>query len=204
MTGFVYQFIRVYQLKILSVGITFGGLAILRYKDRFKEAVFLAFDSPSWKDLKSFSSFNMAILSSSHHESLKAQQAINALLETMLKNYGDQVHFQIAERNILDEMIKIVRKKAHMQVRDKILVLLDSWQEAFGGPGGKYPQYYWAYEELKRTGVVFPKRSLDASPIFTPPPTHQSSGSMHAGYGMPSGSSKTLDETMATEIETLR
>ncbi|KAL4275356.1 hypothetical protein AHAS_Ahas20G0099000 [Arachis hypogaea] len=49
MTGFVYQFIRVYQLKILSVGITFGGLAILRYKDRFKEAVFLAFDSPSWK-----------------------------------------------------------------------------------------------------------------------------------------------------------
>ncbi|QHO46285.1 hypothetical protein S83_019416 [Arachis hypogaea] len=120
----------------------------------------------------------------------------------MVKNCGDQVQFQIAERNILDEMIKIVRKKAHMQVRDKILVLLDSWQEAFGGPGGKYPQYYWAYEELKRTGVVFPKHSLDASPIFTPPPTHQASGSMHAGYGMPSGSSKTLDETMATEIET--
>jgi len=36
-----------------------------------------------------------------------------------------------------------------MQVRDKALLLLDSWQEAFGGPGGKYPQYYWSYIELK-------------------------------------------------------
>ncbi|RYR61697.1 hypothetical protein Ahy_A04g018895 isoform F [Arachis hypogaea] len=83
------------------------------------------------------------------HKSTKVQLLALTLLETMVKNCGDQVHFQIAERNILDEMIKIVRKKAHMQVRDKILVLLDSWQEAFGGPGGKYPQYYWAYEELK-------------------------------------------------------
>lgn len=36
-----------------------------------------------------------------------------------------------------------------MQVRDKILLLLDSWQEAFGGPGGKYRQYHWAYLEVK-------------------------------------------------------
>ncbi|CAJ1960253.1 unnamed protein product [Sphenostylis stenocarpa] len=38
-----------YQLKILSVCITYGGPAILPYKSQFKEAVFLAFDSPSWK-----------------------------------------------------------------------------------------------------------------------------------------------------------
>lgn len=41
-----------------------------------------------------------------------------------------------------------------MHVRDKVLVLLDSWQEAFGGPGGKYPQYYWAYEELRVSNLM--------------------------------------------------
>ncbi|KAG4922223.1 hypothetical protein GLYMA_18G210100v4 [Glycine max] len=137
------------------------------------------------------------------HRSSRVQLLALTLLETMVKNCGDYVHFQIAERNILEEMIKIVRKKADMQVRDKILILLDSWQEAFGGPGGKHPQYYWAYEELKRSGVVFPKRSPDAAPIFTPPPTHPNLRNMQAGYGMPSNSSKTLDETMATEIESL-
>lgn len=45
--------------------------------------------------------------------------------------------------------IYVVVFQTDMQVRDKVLVLLDSWQEAFGGPGGKHAHYYWAYEELK-------------------------------------------------------
>ncbi|KAE9618204.1 putative target of Myb protein [Lupinus albus] len=137
------------------------------------------------------------------HRNSKVQLLALTLLETMVKNCGDFVHYQIAEKNILDEMIKIVRKKTDMQVRDKILVLLDSWQEAFGGPGGKHPHYYWAYDELRRSGVGFPKRSSYAAPIFTPPPTHPASRNMQPGYGMPGNSSKTLDETMATEIESL-
>lgn len=137
------------------------------------------------------------------HKNSKVQLLALTLLETMVKNCGDYVHFQIAERNILGEMNKIVKKKADMLVREKILVLLDSWQEAFGGPGGKYPQYYWAYEELRRSGVEFPKRSLDAAPIFTPPASHPTMGRPQPGYGMPSNASRRLDETMATEIETL-
>ncbi|KAH9309827.1 hypothetical protein KI387_037738, partial [Taxus chinensis] len=83
------------------------------------------------------------------HKSPRVQLLALTLLETMIKNCGEIVHFQVAERNILQEMVKIVRKKADMNVRDKILVLLDAWQEAFGGPRGKYPQYFWAYDELR-------------------------------------------------------
>ncbi|CAA6654662.1 unnamed protein product [Spirodela intermedia] len=102
----------------------------------------------------------------------RLQHKNGKLLETMMKNCGDFVHFQVVERDILQEMVKIVKKKTDMQVRDKILVLLDSWQEAFGGPGGKYPQYYAAYVELRQYGVQFPQRSPDAAPMFTPPVIH--------------------------------
>ncbi len=39
--------------------------------------------------------------------------------------------------------------QADMRVRDKILVLIDIWQEAFGGPRGRYPQYYKVYSQLQ-------------------------------------------------------
>ncbi|KAL0001166.1 hypothetical protein SO802_014947 [Lithocarpus litseifolius] len=38
-----------YPLKTLSVAISYGGPALLRYEDQFKEAIVSAFDSPSWK-----------------------------------------------------------------------------------------------------------------------------------------------------------
>ncbi|CAI9097191.1 OLC1v1033563C1 [Oldenlandia corymbosa var. corymbosa] len=137
------------------------------------------------------------------HKNPKVQMLALTLLETMVKNCGDYVHFQIVDRNILPEMTKIVKKKTDLHVRDKILVLLDSWQEAFGGPGGKYPQYYWAYEELRRFGVSFPERSLDTAPIFTPPATHPPLRHPQPGYGMPNNSSTRLDQAMAAEVETL-
>lgn len=139
------------------------------------------------------------------HKNPRVQFLTLTLLETMVKNCGDFVHFQVADRGILQEMIKIVRKKTDMQVRDKILVLLDSWQEAFGGPGGKYPQYYWAYTELKRSGVEFPKRTPDSALIFNPPGTHPAAAPRlpQIGYGMPSNSSLRLDEAMASEMANL-
>ncbi|KAJ0574165.1 putative VHS domain, GAT domain, GAT domain superfamily protein [Helianthus annuus] len=137
------------------------------------------------------------------HKNPHVQLLSLTLLETMVKNCGERVHIQIAERGILPEMIKIVKKKADMRVREKILVLLDSWQQAFGGRGGKYPQYYFAYDELQQYGVQFPHRSPDAALIFTPPVTHPPFGLSQANYGIPTYSSTSLDEAMASEIESL-
>ncbi|XP_074570932.1 TOM1-like protein 6 [Curcuma longa] len=137
------------------------------------------------------------------HKNPQIQFLSLTLLETMIKNCGDYVHFQVVEREIPQEMVKIVRKKTDMQVRDKILALLDSWQEAFGGAGGKYPQFYWAYTDLKRSGVHFPERSPDSTLIFTP--VHSTSGIRQppVGYGMPSNSVLRLEEAMASEMANL-
>ncbi|KAL4283593.1 hypothetical protein GQ457_16G001100 [Hibiscus cannabinus] len=89
----------------------------------------------------------------------KVQILALTLLECMLKNCGDIVHMHVADRNILPEMVKIFKKRCDYDVKEKILILVDTWQEEFGGPRAIYPHYFIAYQELLRAGAIFPQRT---------------------------------------------
>ncbi|KAF3636772.1 putative target of Myb protein 1-like isoform X2 [Capsicum annuum] len=102
----------------------------------------------------------------------KVQLLALTLLEAIVKNCGDIVHMHVAEKGILHQMVKMVKKKPEFHVKEKILVLIDTWQEALGGPRARYPQYYGAYQELLRLGAVFPQRSERSAPAFTAPQKH--------------------------------
>jgi len=41
-----------YHLKVLAIAISYGGPALLKYKDELKKAIAAAFQAPSWKVLQ--------------------------------------------------------------------------------------------------------------------------------------------------------
>ncbi|XP_017236632.2 TOM1-like protein 9 isoform X1 [Daucus carota subsp. sativus] len=98
----------------------------------------------------------------------KVQLLALALLETLMHYCGDYIHLQVIDKGVLHKMVKIARKKPDYHVREKILILIDTWREAFGGTTSRYPQYFAAYEEMLYLGLVFPRRSDISTPVFAP------------------------------------
>ncbi|KAF3943170.1 hypothetical protein CMV_030242 [Castanea mollissima] len=132
----------------------------------------------------------------------KVQLLALTLLETVIKNCGDIVHMHVAEKDVLHEMVKIVKKKPDFHVKEKILILIDTWQEVFGGPRARYPQYYAAYQDLLRAGAVFPQRSERAAPVFTPPQT-QPLSSYPQNLRNPDNQLETAESSADSEFPTL-
>ncbi|OVA05219.1 VHS [Macleaya cordata] len=77
------------------------------------------------------------------------------LLEMLMNNCGEHIHKQVIDTGILPILVKIVKKKSDLPVREKIFLLLDAMQTSHGGASGKFPQYYAAYYELVSAGVKF-------------------------------------------------
>ncbi|KAM7259803.1 hypothetical protein ACFE04_015544 [Oxalis oulophora] len=89
------------------------------------------------------------------------------LLEILMNNIGDPIHKQVIDTGILPILVKIVKKKTDLPVRERIFLLLDATQTALGGASGKLPQYYSAYYDLVSAGVKFPQRP-QATPSNNP------------------------------------
>ncbi|XP_015955778.1 TOM1-like protein 5 isoform X1 [Arachis duranensis] len=83
------------------------------------------------------------------------------LLEMLMNNIGDPIHKQVVETGTIPILVKIVKKKSDLPVRERIFLLLDATQTALGGASGKFPQYYNAYYELVSAGVQFPRRAQE-------------------------------------------
>nr|GMD20431.1 TOM1-like protein 2 isoform X1 [Ipomoea batatas]GME16681.1 TOM1-like protein 2 isoform X1 [Ipomoea batatas] len=91
------------------------------------------------------------------------------LLEMLMNNIGDPVHKQVIDTGILPVLVKIVKKKSDVPVREKIFLLLDAAQTSVGGASGRFPQYYSAYYELVSAGVKFPERPNAVPKEHLPP-----------------------------------
>ncbi|KAL9659784.1 hypothetical protein QQ045_024593 [Rhodiola kirilowii] len=101
----------------------------------------------------------------------KVQLLALTLLESIMNSCGNLTHMLVAEKGILRKMVKMAKKKRNYHVREKILVLIETWQEAFGGPGCRYPEYYEAYYELLHAGAAFPRHHDRRTPVFSVNPT---------------------------------
>eukprot|EP00128_Syssomonas_multiformis_P016728 Colp12_sorted_trinity150504_noHs@27465 len=129
------------------------------------------------------------------------------VLETLVKNCGQPFHNALANKDLMADLVKIVQtpKDYGSPVREKILILLQSWFDAFRGKDEMLPVIE-AYRKLKREGVDFPATDLDAmAPIYTPAQTHTVARSEPVPVAQPQSapvvSSEPLQRVKPTEAQ---
>ncbi|KAK6923674.1 GAT domain [Dillenia turbinata] len=100
------------------------------------------------------------------------------LLEMLMYNIGEKIHRQVIDTGTIPILVKIVKKKSDLPVREKIFLLLDATQTSLGGASGKFPEYYSAYYDLVSAGVQFPQRTR-SMPSNNPPSKANKNDSHH-------------------------
>lgn len=92
------------------------------------------------------------------------------VLETCVKNCGRRFHLLVAQKDFVQELVKMIGPKNDppTAVQEKVLSLIQSWADAFR----VHPEMQGVvqvYSDLKNKGVEFPMTDLDTmAPIHTP------------------------------------
>jgi len=92
------------------------------------------------------------------------------VLETCVKNCGKPFHAQVANKDFINDLVKLIGPKNGPpgDVQDKVLSLIQIWADAFRNqPDLK--GVCEVYEELRSKGIEFPPTDPDSIvPIYTP------------------------------------
>lgn len=112
------------------------------------------------------------------------------VLETCVKNCGKALHVLVANKEFIQELVKLIGPKNDPPaiVQEKVLNLIQVWAEAFKNQSD-LNGVVQVYQELKNKGIEFPATDLDSlAPIYTPqrsvpettPPAIQPTSPQHA------------------------
>lgn len=92
------------------------------------------------------------------------------VLETASKNCGIRFHIRIAQKEFLQDLMKVISVKNNPPtiVKERVLSLIQQWADAFRA-NTQLSAVVELYNQLKQEGVEFPAQDLDnMAPINTP------------------------------------
>lgn len=92
------------------------------------------------------------------------------VLETCVKNCGKAFHVLVANKEFIQELVKLIGPKNDPPavVQEKVLNLIQVWADAFRSQPD-LNGVVQVYQELKNKGIEFPMTDMDTmAPIFTP------------------------------------
>lgn len=92
------------------------------------------------------------------------------VLETCVKNCGKAFHLLVANKEFIQELVKLIGPKNDPPavVQEKVLNLIQIWADAFRSQPD-LNGVVQVYQELKNKGIEFPVTDLDSmAPIYTP------------------------------------
>lgn len=92
------------------------------------------------------------------------------VLETCVKNCGKAFHMLVANKEFIQDLVKLIGPKNDPPavVQEKVLNLIQTWADAFRSQPD-LNGVVQVYQELKSKGIEFPVADLDTmAPIYTP------------------------------------